>query len=65
MNDDTQSAAIPLPEYVSVEDIVEALRSARVDIAAYEAEQAGQDFDPAWIEIDAIEIAGIREARRG
>ena len=50
---------------ITVEDIVEALRSARVDIAAYEAEQAGQDFEPAWIEIDDAEIARIREARRG
>ena len=53
------------PKPITVEDIAEALRSARVDIAAYEAEQAGQDFDPAWIEIDDAEIARIREARRG
>jgi len=53
------------PKTITVEDIAEALRSARVDILAYEAEQAGQDFEPAWIEIDDAEIARIREARRG
>lgn len=47
----------------TVEDIIEALRSVRVDLAAYEAEQAGEDFEPASIEIDEEEIAHIRWAR--
>lgn len=58
----------PYGSVLTLEMVVEALRSGRVDIEAYEADQRGEDFDPASIEIDEEEIAYLRwkmERNRG
>jgi hypothetical protein len=53
--------------HVTIADILDALRSVRVDLAAYEAEQAGEDFEPGSIEISEAEanIIAWRRKRHG